>query len=173
MEANKWIKEEETIWAPARGGGRPGIRLPRLEGFRKKLKKIKNITNIKKLTPSLWPASELYRPSDRRLLAQLVPNFRIESVAWSAQRIPTVVNLGFLDRSRYLFLQVVLQLSSRGWVVPVPDQLIFYPEHTRTIGKQSVKRLKWKFVKTFSRLSLQKVLVAPMEKDDEERRGRR
>jgi hypothetical protein len=39
---------------------------------------------------------------------------RIESVAWSAQRITTVVNLGFLDRSRYFFLQVALQLSSRG-----------------------------------------------------------
>jgi hypothetical protein len=26
---------------------------------------------------------------------------RIEDVAWSAQRIPTAVNLGFLDRSRY------------------------------------------------------------------------
>jgi hypothetical protein len=33
---------------------------------------------------------------------------RIEGVAWTAQRIPTVVNPGFLDRSRYLFLQVVL-----------------------------------------------------------------
>jgi hypothetical protein len=39
---------------------------------------------------------------------------RIEGVAWSAQRIPTVVNLGFLDRSRYFFLQVAPQLSSRG-----------------------------------------------------------
>jgi hypothetical protein len=26
---------------------------------------------------------------------------QIEGVAWSAQRIPTVVNLGFLDQSRY------------------------------------------------------------------------
>jgi hypothetical protein len=30
---------------------------------------------------------------------------RIEGVAWSAQRIPTVVNLGFLDRSRYFSFQ--------------------------------------------------------------------
>jgi hypothetical protein len=28
-------------------------------------------------------------------------SLRIEGVAWSAQRIPKVVNLGFLDRSRY------------------------------------------------------------------------
>jgi hypothetical protein len=46
-------------------------------------------------TPWLWSASELYRPSDRRL-AKLVPTFAEEGVAWSAQRIPTVVNLGLL-----------------------------------------------------------------------------
>jgi hypothetical protein len=37
---------------------------------------------------------------------------RIEGVAWSAQRIPTVVNVGFLDRSRYFSFQVAPQLSS-------------------------------------------------------------
>jgi hypothetical protein len=39
---------------------------------------------------------------------------RIEGVAWSAQRIPPVVSLGLLDRSRYYFFQVAPQLSSRG-----------------------------------------------------------
>jgi hypothetical protein len=39
---------------------------------------------------------------------------RVEGVAWSAQRIPTAVSLGFLDRSRYFFIQVAPQLSSRG-----------------------------------------------------------
>jgi hypothetical protein len=39
---------------------------------------------------------------------------RIEGVAWSAQLIPKVVNLSFLDRSRYFFLQVAPHLSSRG-----------------------------------------------------------
>jgi hypothetical protein len=34
--------------------------------------------------------------------------------AWSAQRIPTAVKFGFLDRSRYLSIQVAPQLSSRG-----------------------------------------------------------
>jgi hypothetical protein len=48
-------------------------------------------------TPWIWSASELFRPSDRRLLAKLVPNLRIDGVVWSAQLIPTVVNLGFLD----------------------------------------------------------------------------
>jgi hypothetical protein len=42
----------------------------------------------------------------------------------SAQRIPTTVNLGFLDRSSYFSIQVAPQLSSRGWVGPVPDPLL-------------------------------------------------
>jgi hypothetical protein len=48
----------------------------------------------------------------------------VEGVAWSAQRILTAVNLGFLDRSRYFFFQVAPQLSSRGWLNPVPDPLL-------------------------------------------------
>jgi hypothetical protein len=35
------------------------------------------------------------------LVGEVVPTFlRIEGVAWSVQRIPTVVNLGFLEWSR-------------------------------------------------------------------------
>jgi hypothetical protein len=49
---------------------------------------------------------------------------RVEGVAWSAQRIPTAVNLGFLDPSRYFFIQVFPQLSSRGCVDPVTDLLL-------------------------------------------------
>jgi hypothetical protein len=49
---------------------------------------------------------------------------RIEGVEWSAQRIPTAVDFGFLDRSLYFSIQVASQLSSRGWVVPVPDPLL-------------------------------------------------
>jgi hypothetical protein len=56
----------------------------------------------------------------RQSLYQLL---QIEDVAWSAQRIPTAVNLGFLDRSRY-FLEIVSQLSSRAWVDPVPGPLL-------------------------------------------------
>jgi hypothetical protein len=55
-----------------------------------------------------------------RATAKLVPILWIEGVVWSAQRIPTVVNLGFLDFS----IQVAPQLSSRGWVDPVPDPLL-------------------------------------------------
>jgi hypothetical protein len=70
----------------------------------------------------LQSASELYRPSGRRLLAKLVPAFADRGVTWSAQRIPEAVNQ---DRSRYFSIQVAPQLSSRGWVSPVPDRLLF------------------------------------------------
>jgi hypothetical protein len=72
------------------------------------------------LTP--WPesASELYGPSDCRLSAKLVATFvdrcHVVSVARPYSRI-----LGFLDRSRYLFFQVALQLYSRGWVDTVQN----------------------------------------------------
>jgi hypothetical protein len=61
--------------------------------------------------------------SDRRLSAKLVLILWIESVAWSAQRFPTAVNFGFLDRSRS-FLEIAPQLSSRGGVNTVPDPLL-------------------------------------------------
>jgi hypothetical protein len=49
---------------------------------------------------------------------------RIEGVTWSVQWIPMAVNFGFLDQSRYFSIQVTPQLSSRGWVDPVPDPLL-------------------------------------------------
>jgi hypothetical protein len=48
---------------------------------------------------------------------------RIEGIPWSAQWIPTAVNFGLLDRSRY-FLEIASQLFSRGWVEPVLDPLL-------------------------------------------------
>jgi hypothetical protein len=57
----------------------------------------------------------------RRSQCQLL---RVEGAAWPAQRIPMALNLGFLDRSRYFFIQVAPQLSSWGWVDPVPDHLL-------------------------------------------------
>jgi hypothetical protein len=58
-------------------------------------------------------------------------------VAWSAQRIPTAVNLGFLDRSRYFFIQVAHQLSSRGWVdrvYHIKTNVNFLVANTRSRG---------------------------------------
>jgi hypothetical protein len=55
-------------------------------------------------------------PTERPLLVgEISANFwGVEGVAWSEQRIPTAVNLGFLDRSLYFFIQVAAQLSSQG-----------------------------------------------------------
>jgi hypothetical protein len=72
-----------------------------------------------KQTPWLWSASELYRPSDRRLSAKLV-----QTLANRGCRVVSAVNFGFLDRGRYFSIQVAPQLSSRGWVDPVPDPLL-------------------------------------------------
>jgi hypothetical protein len=64
------------------------------------------------------------RLSDRRLLAKLVPTLADRGCrVVSATIPPTVVNFGFLDRSRYS-LEIAPQLSSRGWVNPVPDPLL-------------------------------------------------
>jgi len=54
-------------------------------------------------------------------VGEVVPTFA--GVTWSAQRVPTAA-LCFLDRSRYFFIQVAPQLTSRGWVDPVPDPLL-------------------------------------------------
>jgi hypothetical protein len=48
------------------------------------------------------------------LIEEFPGGLRIGGVAWSAQRIPTAINFGFLDRSRYFSIQVAPQLSSRG-----------------------------------------------------------
>jgi hypothetical protein len=73
---------------------------------------------------NLQQASELFWKSGRGWSAKLVSILRVEGVAWSAQRIPTAVNFGVLDRCSYFFIPVALQLSSRGWVGPVPDTLL-------------------------------------------------
>jgi hypothetical protein len=88
-----------------------------------------------------WPesASELYRPSDRRLSAKLMPTFadrgcHVVSVTNPYDRIRS-----FLDRSRYFFFQVAPQLYSRGGEDPVPDTLLLRKSgsagnRTRTFG---------------------------------------
>jgi hypothetical protein len=96
-----------------------------------------------------WPetASELYRPSDRRLSAKLVPTFsdrgcHVVSVADHYCRI-----LVSLDRSRYFFFWVAPQLYSRGWVDPVADSLLLRKSGTaenRTQTSGSVARIPWK-----------------------------
>jgi hypothetical protein len=65
---------------------------------------------------SPWPesASELYRTSDRRLSANLVPAFADRGCQVVSVTDPYSLILGFLNRSRYFFFQVAPQLYSRG-----------------------------------------------------------
>jgi CBS-domain-containing membrane protein len=69
---------------------------------------------LKLKTP--WPESarELYRPSDRRLSAKLLPTFADRGCHVVSVTDPYGRILGFLDRSRYFFFQVAPQLYLRG-----------------------------------------------------------
>jgi hypothetical protein len=73
-----------------------------------------------------WPesASELYRPSDRSLSAKLVSTFEHRGSHVVSVMDPYGCIFGFLDRSRYFFFHVALQLYSRGSVDLVPDPLL-------------------------------------------------
>jgi hypothetical protein len=59
-------------------------------------------------------ASELYRPNFRCLSAKLVPTFADRGCRVVSAADPYFCNLGFLDRSRYLFFHVTTQLYPRG-----------------------------------------------------------
>jgi hypothetical protein len=74
-------------------------------------------------TPFTEFASELYRPSDRRLSAKLVPTFADRGCHVVSTTDFNYHFLGLLDRSRYFFFQVAPQLYWRGWVDPVPNPL--------------------------------------------------
>jgi hypothetical protein len=100
------------------------VHLPYIKVYRWQRKLPVMVIHKHTLSLSMALIRERTMPTERPpLVGELVPTFflRIEVVAWSAQRIPTVVNLDFLDWSRYFFFQVAPQLSSRGWVDPVPD----------------------------------------------------
>jgi hypothetical protein len=59
-------------------------------------------------------ASELYRPSDRRLSEKLVPTFADRGFDVVSVTDPHGSNLGFQNRSGYFFCQAAPQLYSRG-----------------------------------------------------------
>jgi hypothetical protein len=77
-----------------------------------------------KQTP--WPesASELYRPSDRRLSAKLLQTFADRRCHMASVTDPNGRIIGFQKRSRYFFFQIAPQLYSRGCVDPVRDPLL-------------------------------------------------
>jgi hypothetical protein len=51
-------------------------------------------------------------------------NFAVDRFVLLAQRIPTAVNLGCLDRSRYFFNQAAPHLFSQGCMDSVTDPLL-------------------------------------------------
>jgi hypothetical protein len=94
--------------------------------------------SVKQQTP--WPesANELYRPSEHRLSAKLVPTFADRECHVVSVTDPYGRIFGFLDRNRFFF-QVAPQLYSRGRVDPVPDPLLLIKSgtagnRTRTSG---------------------------------------
>jgi hypothetical protein len=95
---------------------------------------LSNGTNKTKQTP--WPlsASELYRPSDRRLSTKLVPTFADRGCRVVSATDPYGRILGFLNRCRYFFFQVAPQLYSRGWAVLVLRKSGSSGNRTRTSG---------------------------------------
>jgi hypothetical protein len=125
----------------------------------------------KNYTP--WPesASELYRSSDRRLSANLVPTFADRGCHVVSVTDPYGRTLGFLDRSRYIFFQAVPQLYSRGWVDPVPDPLLLRKSgsagnRTWTSGSvarnsdhQTTEAIKWWTHHTNYNMSIRYVLT--------------
>jgi hypothetical protein len=64
--------------------------------------------DLHKKTQCPESASELYRPSDRRLSAKLLPTFADRGCHVVSVTDPYVSIVGFLDRSRYFFFQAAL-----------------------------------------------------------------
>jgi hypothetical protein len=63
------------------------------------------LTTTKKQTPWSESASELYRPSDRRLSAKRLPTFADKGCNVVSVTDPFGRILGFLDRSRYFSIK--------------------------------------------------------------------
>jgi hypothetical protein len=74
---------------------------------------VQRVKRQKKNIRGCQSANEIYQPKDRRGGRSFIRTLSIVVAAWLVQWIPTAVNLGFLDRSRYFFIQVTPQLSSR------------------------------------------------------------
>jgi hypothetical protein len=71
-------------------------------------------SHIKQRTISLALVHERTIPSDSRLSAKIVPMFTDKKCSVVSVTDPYDRNLGFLDRSRYIFFQVASQLYSRS-----------------------------------------------------------
>jgi hypothetical protein len=69
-------------------------------------------------------------------LRNLVPNFADRGVSrGQCGGSPTVVNLSFLDRSRYFSFKYLFIYHHSGWVHPVPDPLLL--RKSGTVGNRT------------------------------------
>jgi hypothetical protein len=96
-----------------------------------------------KQTNSVASVRERTVPTERQLLAGVVPTFADRGCHVVSVTDPYGRILGFLDRSRYFFFQVAPQLYSRGRVDPVPDPLLLRKSGSagdRTRTSRSVAR---------------------------------
>ena len=48
----------------------------------------------------------------------------VQGAVWLAKRLSLYLNFSFLNRISLLLIQVATQLSSPGWVEPVPDPIL-------------------------------------------------
>jgi hypothetical protein len=79
-----------------------------------------NYVQKKKETPLSESASELYRRSDRHLLAKKVPTFEDRGVSRGQRDVSLRPYWRFSRPKPLLLFQVAPQLYSQGWVDPVP-----------------------------------------------------
>jgi hypothetical protein len=71
-------------------------------------------------------ASELYRPSDRRLSAKWVPTFADRGRHVVSATDPYCCILGFLDRSRYFSIKQLLSCSHEAEWTPFQTHYFFF-----------------------------------------------
>jgi hypothetical protein len=83
-------------------------------------------TILKKKTPWSESASELYRPSDRRLSAKRLPTFVDKGCHVVSVTDPYGRILGFLDRSRYFSIKWLLSCTHEAEWTPFQTPLLFF-----------------------------------------------
>jgi hypothetical protein len=96
-------------------------------------------TTNDKQTPWSESASELYRPSDRRLSAKWLTIFADKGCHVVSVTDPYGRILGFLDRSHYIYIKQT-KLNSVAWVRErtIPTEIIY--KAVNELGKSNVGR---------------------------------
>jgi hypothetical protein len=79
-----------------------------------------------KQTPWSESASELYRRSDRRLSAKLLPTFTVRGCHVVSVTDPCGCILGFIDRSRYFSIKLLLSCTHEAEWTPFETHYFFF-----------------------------------------------